>query len=181
MRSTGLFRQNAKRLLDDSIHAGRVLAGCREGGLQAYERLLWNVQSRTTLLHPSDRAKGSRNFHNLGLLALTLHHADWLRPIESTITELLTSKALFLEGRAMRHCVATYVKFCASRLSSIWSMQMENQTGLHRVLTIEVDLSHKTICQVRGKCNRPAQAAEREIMERWAGQEGLKVSELACR
>jgi hypothetical protein len=95
-----------------------------------------------------------------------------------TITELLTSRALFLEGQAMRHCVATYAERCVRKQTSIWSMQVENQRGRHRVLTIEVDLSKRTVCQVRRKCNRLPVTAEREVMERWAGEQGLKVAEL---
>jgi hypothetical protein len=94
-----------------------------------------------------------------------------------TITELLTSRALFLEGRAMRHCVATYAERCARRQTSIWSMQVENQRGRHRVLTVEVDLPKRTVCQARGKCNRVPQAAERAILQRWIGEQGLKVAE----
>jgi hypothetical protein len=390
--------------LDDSIHAGRSLAEHHGGALSAYDRLLRHVQTRTALLHPSDRAGNSRNLVNAGLLALALHQADWLRPVEAwlppgpggwplftslaqhllarypvpafmtsvwfdlppgevlpqhrwykhlglgknirtaglplrltkamahrfiqaphhyiaiaalrwaqvrglgggealaravvgtrlgktlgnedfwegalrffvnhpsldpaqvgpvvdflqhqrfertegvtpdgvfgklppprpdytmkgrtiasilrqveewhkqlgrdggqpslywrhspfkdfrlvegsealgnvrawTINELLTSRALFVEGRAMRHCVATYAERCARRQTSIWSVQEENQRGRHRVLTVEVDLPKRTICQARGKCNRLPQVAEREVMERWAAQEGLKVAE----
>jgi hypothetical protein len=404
MRRQGSFRQTAKRQLDGSIHAGRSLARRHDGALPAYERLLWQVQTRTDLLRPSDRAGDNRNLLNAGLLALALHHADWLRPAEAwppsrqhawplftslahhllarypvpafmtsvwfdlppgealpqhgwykhlglgqsirtaplplrltkamahlftqaphhytavaalrwaqvrglggcealaravvgtrlgkalenedfwegvlhffvnhpslelaqvgpvvdflqhqkfewkeavspegvfgkrppprpdysmkgrtaasvlrqveewhrelgrdtnqpclswrhsplkdfrlvegsealgdmrawTITELLTSRALFLEGRAMRHCVATYADRCARRQTSIWSVQVEDRRGRHRVLTVEVDLLKRTVCQARRKCNRPPQAAERELTERWAAQEGLKVAE----
>ncbi len=404
MRREGSFRQTAKRLLDDAIHTGRFLAERHDGALPAYERLLRQVQTQTDLLHPSDRHGDNRNLLNAGLLALSLHHADWLRPVETwfpsrqnawllftslahhllavypvppfmtsvwfdlppgeilvqhswykllgqgrnirtanlplrftramthlfgqaphhytaiaalrwaqvrglggsealaravvgtrlgkvlenedfwesvlhffinhpslelaqigpivdflqhqkfewkegvssegvfgkqppprpdytmkgrtvasvlrqveewhkqlgqdtnqpclswrhspfrdfrqvegsealgnmrvwTITELLTSRALFVEGRAMRHCVATYAERCARRQTSIWSMRMENQRGRHRVLTIEVDLLKRTVCQSRRKCNRLSQAVEREVMERWAAQEGLKVAE----
>ena len=94
-----------------------------------------------------------------------------------TITEILTSPALFLEGQAMRHCVATYAERRILRQTSIWSMQVENRRGRHRVLTIEVDLPKKTVCQARGRCNRLPQVVEKELMERWAAQEGLKVGE----
>ena len=406
MRRQGLFRQTAKQQLDAAIHAGRFLAGRHDGAIHAYERLLRLVQSRTNLLHPSDRARDGRTVLNAGLFAVALHHADWLQPIETwlpakqnawplfaslaqhllarypvpafmtsvwfdqphglilpqhgwykhlgrgqnirttplplrltramahlfgqaphhytaigalrwaqvrglggceplaravvgtrlgkalenegfwesvlhffvnnpsldlahvgpivdflqhqkfewkegvslegvfgkqpppcpdysvtgctvasildrveewhkelgqsayrqafswrhspckdfqliegsealgnmrvwSITELLTSRALFLEGRAMRHCVATYADRCFRRQTSIWSMQVENQRGLHRVLTIEVDLPNRTICQVRGKCNRLPQTREREVMENWVASEGLKVAESA--
>jgi hypothetical protein len=404
MRRQGSFRKTAKRQLDGSIHAGRSLAGRLAGALPAYERLLWHVQIRTKLLHPSDRAGDNRSLFNVGLLDLALHHTDWLRPVETwcpakqnawplftslahhlfarypipafmtsvwfdlppgeilpqhewykhlglgqnirtaslplrltkamahlftqtphhypavtalrwaqvrglggdealasavlgtrlgkvleneefweslllffinhpsldlaqvgpvvdflqhqkfewkegvsqegvfgkhppprpdytmkrrtvasilrqveewhrelgqdtnqpclswrhspfkdfrliegsealgnmrvwTITELLTSRALFLEGQAMRHCVATYAERCAHKQTSIWSMQVENQWGRHQVLTIEVDLPKRTVCQVRRKCNRLPVAAEREVAERWAGEQGLKVME----
>src|SRR5205823_12955194 len=75
-----------------------------------------------------------------------------------TITELLTRRALFLEGQAMRHCVWTYAEHCARRQTSIWSMQMEDRRGRHRVLTVEVDLPKRTVCQARRKCNRLPQA-----------------------
>jgi hypothetical protein len=404
MRKEGTFRKSAKQLLDASIHAGRCLARRHDGALPAYERLLRQVQSRTALLRPSDRAGDNRNLLNAGLLGLSLHHADWLRPVETwflstqkpwlqftalahhlfarypipvfmtsvwfdlppgealpqhgwykhlglgqsirtadlplrftkamahrfthaphhysavaalrwaqlrglgggealarvvvgtrlgkvlenedfwesvlrffinhpaldlgqvapvvdflqhqkfewrdgvspdgvfgkqpppqpdfsmkgrsaasicrlvdewhkqlghemheptlswrrspvqdfrlvegseeqgnmrvwTITELLTSRALFLEGQAMRHCVATYAERCFRRQTSIWSMQVENQRGRRRVLTIEVDLPRRRVCQARRKYNHLPQRPEREVMERWAGQQGLNVSE----
>jgi hypothetical protein len=407
VRREGSFRQTAKRQLDDSIHAGRALAERHDGALPAYERLLSQVQARSNLLHPSDRAGDNRNLLNAGLLALALHHADWLRPVEAwspagqsfwplftslahhllalypvppfmtsawfglppgeklpqhdwykhlglgqnirtaglplrltkamahlftqaphhysataalrwaqvlglggskalaravvgtrlgkvleneefwegvllffvnhpsldlaqvgpvvdflqhqkfewkegvspdgvfgkqppprpgytmkgrtaasvlrqveewhkelgretnrpsitwlhspfkdfrlvqgvealgnmrvwTITEILTSRALILEGQAMRHCVATYKEGCVRRQVSIWSMQVETQRGRQRALTIEVDLPRRTVCQVRGKCNRLPSAGERAVVERWAAQEGLKVAESVC-
>ncbi len=404
MRRQGFFRQTAKRQLDDAIHIGRTQAACRDGVLPAYERVLWQVQTRTRLLYPSGRARDYRTGLHAGLWATALHHADWLRPVETwcpprqsawplftslahhlfalypvpafmtsvwfelpdgevlpqhhwykqlglgqsirtvrlplrmtkamahlftqaphhytaiaalrwaqvrglggrealaravagtrlgkvleneefwesvlyffinhpslehaavgpvveylqhqrfewreavspegvlgkqppprpdfsmkgrsaasicrlveewhkqlgqdndrpcvywphspfkdfrliegsealgnmrvwTITELLTSRALSLEGQAMRHCVATYAERCVRKQTSIWSMQVENQRGRHRVLTIEVDLARRTICQVRGKCNRLAQEREREVVERWAGRDGLQIGE----
>ena len=404
MRREGSFRKTVKQLLDDSIHAGRSLARRHDGTLPAYERLLRQVQSRTALLRPSNRAGDNRNLLNAGLLALALHHTDWLRPVETwfpttqklwpqftalahhlfarypvpvfmtsvwfelppgevlsqhgwykhlglgqsirsaglrlrltkkmaqlfmhaphhysaiaalrwaqvrglgggealarvvvgtrlgkvlenedfwesvlhffinhssldlaqvgpvvdflqhqkfewregvspdgvfgkqpppqpdfsmkgrtvasicrlvqewhnqlghdthqptlswrrsrfqdfrmvegseeqgnmrvwTITELLTSRALLLEGQAMRHCVAAYTERCVRRQTSIWSMEVENQRGRHRVLTIEVDLPKRTVCQARRKYNQLPQRAEREVMGRWVGEQELKVSE----
>jgi hypothetical protein len=94
-----------------------------------------------------------------------------------TITEILDSRELFLEGQAMRHCVATYKEDCIRRQVSIWSMQVVTRRGQYRALTIEVDLPKKTICQVRGKCNRLPGASEQEVVELWAAVEGLKVAE----
>jgi hypothetical protein len=404
MRRDGQFRQAAKQQLDAAIHAGRSLAKQHNGALPAYERLLKHVQSHTTLLRPSDRPGEHRIMLNAGLLALALHHAAWIRPVETwlpatakpwplfgalahhlfaryavppfmtsvwfdlpcwemlpqhhwykhlgqggsirtaglplrftramahlftqaphhytvvaalrwaqvcglggserlaravigtrlgrvfenedfwesvvyffvnhpsvdlaevspivdflqyqkfewrdgvsaegifgkqppprpdysmkgrtiasmrrqvaewhkrlgqdteqsclswahspikdfslvegsealgnmrawTITELLTSRALLVEGRAMRHCVAVYAKSCARRRASIWSMQVENQRGRHRVLTIEVNLAKRTVCQARRKCEALPKKTELEIVERWATKEGLIIAE----
>jgi hypothetical protein len=97
-----------------------------------------------------------------------------------TIAELLSSRALFCEGRAMRHCVATHTGPCARRQTSIWSMRMENQRGRHRILTIAVDLVKRTIWEARRRCNRPPQPVERQLMEQWAEQEGLKIMDSVC-
>jgi len=56
MRRDGLFRETAKQQLDDAIHATRMLAKQRTGVPPAYERLLRHVLTRSSLLHPSDRA-----------------------------------------------------------------------------------------------------------------------------
>ncbi len=96
-----------------------------------------------------------------------------------TIAELLTSRDLRLEGKAMRHCVATYLKDCLRGTSSIWSLKLENRRGTHRVLTIELDPQRRLICQIRGRCNRLCSAAERGLVGRWAAEQGLKISEYA--
>jgi hypothetical protein len=97
-----------------------------------------------------------------------------------TIRELLTSQDLFVEGQVMRHCVATYAVQCAKKVTSIWSMQLENRQGRHRVVTIELDLANRTICQARRRCNRLPQAAEMEVITMWAAQERLRITESVC-
>jgi hypothetical protein len=94
-----------------------------------------------------------------------------------TITELLTNKALVFEGQAMRHCVATYTEKCIRRQTSIWSMQMEHPKGRNRILTIEVDLPKRVICQARKKLNQRPLEKEMAIVERWAKEQGLKFSD----
>lgn len=96
-----------------------------------------------------------------------------------TITELLNSRELFVDGQAMKHCVATYTALCRLRQTSIWSMQLETSRGRRRVLTIEVNLPTRTVCQIRRKCNAAPNAAERVIVEKWAAQEQLKIAEWA--
>jgi len=88
---------------------------------------------------------------------------------------LLNNVDLLDEGHRMRHCVATYLGSCAKKRSAIWSMKIENNEGRKHVLTIEVDLMTKTICQIRGRCNRLPKEHEKEIIRRWAAQEGIGV------
>ena len=66
MRKEGSFRKTAKQLLDDSIHAGRSLAARHDGALLAYERLLRQVQSQSTLLRTSTRPRDYRTPLNAG-------------------------------------------------------------------------------------------------------------------
>jgi hypothetical protein len=94
-----------------------------------------------------------------------------------TIRELLSRDELILEGQAMQHCVAAYASRCARRKTSIWSMQVEHRFGRHHVLTIEVNVGTKKICQVKGKCNRPPNGGEMNVIAQWAAQEGLNVIE----
>jgi PcfJ-like protein len=93
-----------------------------------------------------------------------------------TIQELLNSGELYREGLAMQHCVASYVRACAGRASSIWSMRIENEVRRHRVMTIEVDLKNRTICQARRRRNARPNGKAREMLERWARQERLSIA-----
>jgi hypothetical protein len=83
MRRQGSFRRAARRQLDDAIQAGRSLAGRHGGALPASEQLLSQIRSRTALLSPSGRTGDHRTRLNAGLLALALHQAEWLRPVET--------------------------------------------------------------------------------------------------
>ncbi|MGA9038964.1 MAG: PcfJ domain-containing protein [Terriglobales bacterium] len=95
-----------------------------------------------------------------------------------TIQEILTRTDLFNEGRTMRHCVASYEHSCVSGLSAIWSMGLERNHGRRkRVLTVEVAIHRKAVCQVRGKANRLPTEKEMEILRRWAAREGLAVDD----
>jgi hypothetical protein len=91
--------------------------------------------------------------------------------------ELLSSGELYREGLAMQHCVASYVRACARRVSSIWSMKLENQVRRDRVMTIEVDMKRRMICQARRRRNARPSGKARKILERWARQERLTIAE----
>lgn len=112
-------------------------------------------------IEPLTFAEGSRESGNLKV---------W------TIRELLSSKALFAEGRQMKHCVATYAASCARRQCSIWTMEVESTEGLSKALTIEIRNHQRLICQARGKTNRMPTEKERGILRRWATVAGLTMA-----
>jgi hypothetical protein len=101
------------------------------------------------------------------------------------IQELLTSKEVTEEGKAMHHCVGSYARSCAKGHTSVWSMQVEDtRTGAcRRVMTISVQNARKLITQARGRCNRLPGARHTGlrlnqapvILQQWAQQEGLTV------
>jgi hypothetical protein len=91
-----------------------------------------------------------------------------------TIRELTSSAELQAEGEAMRHCVASYAGICARRETSIWSMRFENDERRFRVMTIEVDLAARTICQAKRRGNAPPNEKTLGVMKLWAEREGLK-------
>ena len=100
------------------------------------------------------------------------------------IEEILSDRALAEEGKAMRHCVATYKNSCANGHRSIWSMQVGylSSGNTRRVLTIELINNKRYIRQVRGRSNtRPHDAHSGraqdgwDVLIRWAKQEGLTL------
>jgi len=72
-----------------------------------------------------------------------------------TITEILNTRELSAEGRAMHHCVGSYAKNCKNGNISVWSMQVKpnDEDEIHRVMTIAVQNQSNSISQARGKCN----------------------------
>jgi hypothetical protein len=93
------------------------------------------------------------------------------------VRELLSRSELVAEGRKLRHCVATYADSCRIGVCSIWSFGVQVGSRRKRVLTIEVTNGAKRICQVRGRANRLPTEQEREVLRRWAAQEGLALVE----
>lgn len=90
-----------------------------------------------------------------------------------TIDELLSDRELRIEGSIMRHCVATYIRDCARRKTTIWSMKIQQGNRRRRELTIEVNPESRRILQAKGKGNAtPSQSAVRVLSE-WAAKENL--------
>lgn len=96
-----------------------------------------------------------------------------------SIEQLLTPRQLHNEGQIMNHCVASYVSKCARHKTTIWSMKIQKEKRIKHTLTIEVLPKTKVIFQAKGKRNCQPSDVDRDILERWAAQEGLKFSETA--
>ncbi len=79
--------------------------------------------------------------------------------------------ALVEEGRAMHHCVASYLNNVHMRQCSIWSLRC-NQA---RRLTVELRLLTREIVQARGAYNRMPTSIERDCLKRWAQHNGLTL------
>lgn len=172
----------------DYVYAQKLAA--TEGGLGAQPMAPqpnFTMKGRT----PESLLRQVEAWH-LALAKLPTYQAEWkpsgipdFRFVEGTdansrrvwtITELLSTKALVTEGRTMHHCVASYAQSCARRVSAIFSMELEDRDGRRKVLTAEVHLPTKVICQARGKWNIEPTDKHRNILRRWAEQWRFKLA-----
>ncbi len=93
------------------------------------------------------------------------------------IRELLSTKELVAEGRALKHCVSSYAKSCYAGNISIWTLESEeDENGRNKNLTIEISRTANVIRQVRGKMNRLPTQKEKYLLELWAAKEKLKFA-----
>jgi len=89
------------------------------------------------------------------------------------VTELVTSRELIEEGKAMGHCVASYAHARSSGRSSIWAIRMRLAFGrVVRLATVEVRLRDATVVQVRRRSNKPPKGSEFAILRRWGDAGG---------
>lgn len=91
-----------------------------------------------------------------------------------TIKQLLSSNQLFKESNVLKHCVSSYVGRCSNNSTRIFSLMCDDK----KELTIEVfnNQSKFSICQVKGKFNRPPSRKEISIIDKWARKENLKMN-----
>ncbi len=94
-----------------------------------------------------------------------------------TIRELLDSDAMLAEGKAMRHCVATYTLRCSRRRTTIWSLGLEDEAERHRLLTIEVDPATRRVVQAKMADNAAPDDLCRSHLAAWAAAERLTLAE----
>lgn len=92
-----------------------------------------------------------------------------------TIKELLSGSQLRAESKAMRHCVASYERSCATGNCSIWALELRTSFGVEKRQTVEVS-KRGEIVQSRGKFNRLPTFSEFEILKTWASYAGLRIA-----
>jgi len=116
-----------------------------------------------------------------------LQISDWEAESHERIwrmVELRTNRDLLYEGRKQRHCVFTYFERCAAGSTAIFSLRWRPVTdeieaaelSEGHALTLEVN-RERTVVQIRGNCNRPATAEERQIVKRWASEKGFRIGD----
>jgi len=92
-----------------------------------------------------------------------------------TMEEILHSKDLRAEGKAQRHCVASYAPDIRQGRCSIWTMQSETEYQKpERHLTVRVS-SSGVIVEARGKFNRAPTPKEGQVLDKWAAENNLIV------
>jgi hypothetical protein len=87
------------------------------------------------------------------------------------VEEILSSRRLAEEGRALSHCVYSYASSVEQGHTSIWSLSLDGQ----KLVTVEVRNQARRVVQVRGKFNRAASSREFAIIAQWAGASGLQL------
>lgn len=93
------------------------------------------------------------------------------------VEEILSSRKLSEEGKAMRHCVYSYTRSCIARKCAIFSYQKTgiNSVDFKRVSTIEVDLRSKKVVQIANKINKRPKKTELLKIKIWAKEVGLSM------
>ncbi len=125
------------------------------------------------------KASAGRSFSRSGLEPMDIDRSRRVRSNHVVefwhFREVLDSKTLADEGRAMSHCVYSYARRIESGECSIWTLTLEDNTGHWRRLTIEVHLSLRQIVQARGRFNRLPEPRDMLAVDAWASRNKLRV------
>ena len=136
--------------------------------LRSVERWHRRLRSQRTTFHEWSPSRIAP------LVIVSGERAD-LRVYETT--ELICTEELQEEGRAMRHCVASYWRLCSTGQAAIWSLTVEDASGrVERLLTLEVRNGERRVVQARGQSNRMPDPAELALLARWSDIGGPSIS-----
>lgn len=153
----------------------RLLHGCQEAGMNVGPEHLEHAARREELVHIS--ATKWKPFLGEDTDDRTQHITATADDVW-VMRELTTLTQLIAEGQRLRHCVASYGKWCQRGDSALFSLRCghpsQDESEYRRVLTIEVDRLTRRILQVKGKWNRRSQEAEWPVLNKWAEMNELR-------
>jgi len=142
----------------------------------------YDLKGRTlqSLMRQSDawhgvhkHVKGNWFWKPSGLYSLKIERKTDIVKVE----ELTEATRLVEEGKAMKHCVASYAYLCAQGKSAIFSLRKYSGGRLEDIFaTIEVNIFLKAIVQAKAKMNRKISEEARKYMELWAAKNGLTIN-----
>lgn len=91
------------------------------------------------------------------------------------VTQLLSSKELFAEGRKMRHCVASYGYRCVDGMSFIFTLTsgLEGFQQDEKHCTIEINKNKKLI-QARSRLNGSVKNIASNVLLKWMSAHNIK-------
>ena len=89
------------------------------------------------------------------------------------IRRLRTSEELIYEGKAMQHCVGSYVQYCRLGRGSIWTVE-RCESPFKKLATIEVT-KLRSVVQIKGKCNKHVGGKTYQLIKRWCEKEELNL------
>ena len=92
---------------------------------------------------------------------------------EYRIVQVQNAKELFVEGKQMHHCVATYVEDCISGEAAIFSLRRCEAQCDVRLVTIQV--SDSAVVQAKGPCNREPNEIETLIIKDWVAANSTQI------
>lgn len=145
--------------------------------MAAWHQELNNVRLRRNETHVAFERSGFKQFRvqrkekvplgKGGKVGEALH--SW------AVQEILSSKELMAEGRALRHCVYSYRWQVEAKRTSIWSLSGGLEGAMEKLITLEVSNATRAIVQARGAHNRLTNTREDRVILEWASMNGLAV------
>ena len=110
----------------------------------------WHAQLARDQRVPADRWKRC----DVGEYSTTERDKETDKMLTWSIRELTTTAELTAEGKAMCHCVASYVHNCRRGGRAVFSLQVADERGNSlRLMTIAVNPKGRRITEARGKYN----------------------------
>ena len=137
--------------------------------------LLRDVENWHRRLQRSGLNRGGLKWDHSGINELCLTEGEKVKTVWN-LRQLLSSAELFREGQLLNHCVASYAGSCFQGRTSIWALEQCRNGVTKKLLTVEVRLPARVICQVRGKSNRLATSEEMRVLSRWASEANLSFA-----